>query len=134
MTASQLKFRQPDQFGHVYDGKVQDGYAVCSACDSVENTSEAASPCTGTFLGNKLTKTIQLEVALLNLYMLVKYETDLPEGAANGVESQGLDEGVVRAGDILEEVRKLVEDPPGRFLITREMRKHMDCPFPPWEE
>ena len=41
---------------------------------------------------------------LQDLYLLVKHETDLPESAANGVESQGLDEGV-RASEIIEQSR-----------------------------
>jgi hypothetical protein len=40
------------------------------------------------------------------LYILVTHETDLPKGAANGVVSDdGRDEGVWRAGEILEEAR-----------------------------
>ena len=43
--------------------------------------------------------------ALSDLLLLVKYETGLPESAANGVISSdgGLDEGVVRAAAIIEE-------------------------------
>ena len=41
---------------------------------------------------------------LQDLYLLVKHETGLPESAANGVESQGLDEGIIRASEIIEQV------------------------------
>ena len=47
----------------------------------------------------------KLRNTLNNLYLLVKHETNLPESAANGVESQGLDEGIVRASDIIERAR-----------------------------
>jgi hypothetical protein len=53
----------------------------------------------------------QLRKALQGLYLLVKHETLLPESAVNGVEStDGIDEGVVRASEIIEEARKLLED------------------------
>ncbi|MHA2279908.1 MAG: hypothetical protein ACXAC5_03400 [Promethearchaeota archaeon] len=59
---SQQKFREPNPFGHVYDGKFSsDGYAVCSACNCQENTSEAARSCTETMLGRTL---IELRKAL----------------------------------------------------------------------
>jgi hypothetical protein len=45
-------------------------------------------------------------VALDGLYALVQHETDLPKGAANGVVSDsGTDEGVWRAGEIIENAR-----------------------------
>ena len=47
----------------------------------------------------------KLKETLRNLYLLVKHETNLPESAANGVESQGLDEGIMRASDIIEKAR-----------------------------
>ena len=52
----------------------------------------------------------KLRNTLNDLYLLVKHETNLPESAANGVESQGLDEGIVRASDIMEEVRVCLVD------------------------
>ncbi len=55
MPVSQQNFREPNLFGHVYDGnESDDGYAVCSACHHREDTTEAAKPCKGTMLGRKL--------------------------------------------------------------------------------
>ncbi len=55
----QQNFREPNLFGHVYDGSSNtEGYAVCSACRCIENTDEAARACEGTSLGRKL---IELE-------------------------------------------------------------------------
>ncbi len=50
----------------------------------------------------------KLKEALKSLYSLVSHETDLPSSAANGVESSGLDEGVVRASLIIEETRQIL--------------------------
>lgn len=48
--------------------------------------------------------------SLLNLYCLVQHETDLPQSAANGVGDENqigaMDEGVVRAGEIIEQARQ----------------------------
>ena len=52
--ATQQSFSEPNLFGHVYGQNVQEGYAVCSACDCVENTNKATQPCQGTMLGCKL--------------------------------------------------------------------------------
>lgn len=32
-------------FGHIYEGKTKDGYAVCEFCGAVENTDESAKTC-----------------------------------------------------------------------------------------
>ena len=34
-----------NSFGHRYEGKSRDGYAVCSGCGCRENTDEAATIC-----------------------------------------------------------------------------------------
>lgn len=47
--------------------------------------------------------------ALRNLDALVRHETGLPESARNGVVADcGTDEGIYRAGMILEEVRAVL--------------------------
>ncbi len=52
----------------------------------------------------------ELKNTLNDLYLLVKHETNLPESAANGVESHGLDEGIVRASEIIEKARLAAEE------------------------
>lgn len=52
----------------------------------------------------------QLYDALSSLLLLVQYETDLPQCAANGVVEWQTDEGVHRAGMILEEARVAIKD------------------------
>lgn len=153
MPTEQQNFREPDLFGHVYDGqKADDGYAVCSACDCRENTEVAAQPCKGTMVGRGF---IRLQNALSQLYMLVRFETDLPDCAANGVESQGLDEGVVRASEIMEHTREIINHKRlseyelkqaaqkagevltyrhGRPVVTSGMMKKLDCPFEKWND
>ena len=57
MPISKPGFIEPNRHGHVYQGKTtSDGYAVCSACDCVENTGEAASYCPVTSIGRELYK------------------------------------------------------------------------------
>jgi len=53
----------------------------------------------------------QLKEALNALYLLVKHETNLPDSAANGVTDPGgsLDEGVTRAAETMETVRRLIK-------------------------
>lgn len=60
---------------------------------------------------------------------LVRHETDLPESAANGnKDSSGtIDEGVVMAGRVMEQARKLLTKPnPGQPLLDR-LRELEDC-------
>lgn len=52
----------------------------------------------------------KLHKALTDLYLLVVNETDLPYCAANEVTHDGLDGGLVRASEILENARVLVEE------------------------
>lgn len=52
----------------------------------------------------------KLHKALSDLLLLVRHETNLPEAAANGVtDDSGMDEGVVRASEIMDNARLLVE-------------------------
>ncbi len=58
----------------------------------------------------KVDEVKQLRDALESLYLLIQHETGLPKSAANGVVGNcGTDEGVYRAGMIIEEARILLE-------------------------
>lgn len=71
--------------------------------------------------GRQLAATIewaeQMRRALKKLQALVQHETDLPRSAQNGVtdETGTIDEGVVRAGEVLEEVRLALSEPKGEM-------------------
>lgn len=47
----------------------------------------------------------ELEAVVEALLLLIGHETNLPDCAANGVVAHGTDEGVYRAGMMLEEAR-----------------------------
>jgi len=71
----------------------------------------------------------KLRNALDSLLLLVKYETNLPQSAANGVVSDaGADEGVYKAGMILEEVRLALAAPPEEYadVVTRVLENERD--------